>query len=151
VGRSGKDDDGLTREEARLRRLARKRSVTDGFELVPRTLSPAGVRAHLAAADIVALPFKLVQAAVPISLLEAMAMGNPVVSTATAGIPELVDDERQLATPGDVSSLTAALQRFVADEALRTAVGSQNRDRMRRHPRWDDARAQFVAAVEALA
>lgn len=144
---SRQDDGGLSREESRLRRLARERSVGDSFELVPRNLTPDGVKAHLAAADVVALPFKIVLSSVPISLLEAMSVGNPVVSTRVGGIPELVDDERQLVDPGNPASLTRTLQALVADEGLRRSLGTRNRKRMQDYQRWDDARAQFLEVL----
>jgi glycosyltransferase involved in cell wall biosynthesis len=145
---SRQDDGGLTREEDRLRRLAARRSVTESFELVPRDLSPDGVKAHLAAADVVALPFKILLASVPLSVLEAMSAGNPVLSTTVAGLPEVADDDRQLVAPGDPSSLARALEPFVADAERREAVGARNRERMHRYQRWDDARAQFRTVLE---
>lgn len=148
---SRQDAGGLSRDESRLQRLARKEGVDDSFQLVPRNLSPTEVKAHLAAADIVALPFKLVQASVPISVLEAMAMGNPVVSTRVGGISELIDDDRQLVEPGDPTSLTRTLKSFVDDADLRRRVGSRNRARMQQYQRWDDARMQFGSLLQEYA
>ena len=145
---SRQDAGGLTRDENRLQRLATERSVDGSFELVPRNLSPEGVKTHLAAANLVVLPFKIVLDSVPISVLEAMSMGNPVVSTKIAGIPELIDDGRQLVKPGDPDSLTETLESLVADASLRKAIGDRNRQRMQRYYRWDDARTQFMAVLE---
>lgn len=148
---SRQDEGGLTWDEEHLSRLAAKRSIEESFQLIPRDLSPAGVKTHLAAADIVALPYKIVQASVPISILEAMSMGSPVISTRTAGIPELIDDGRQLVEPSDPESLTEKLESLVVDPKLREAIGSRNRERMQRYQRWDDARAQFLALLEEYA
>ncbi|HKY60396.1 MAG TPA: glycosyltransferase [Gemmatimonadota bacterium] len=54
------------------------------------------------------------------SILDAMAAGVPVVSTAAGGIPEMIDHERSglLVPPGDAVALAAAVVRVLDDRAL---------------------------------
>lgn len=144
---SRQDSGGLTEEEDNLRKLAEQHSVAESFEIIPRNLSPEGIKSHLAAADIIALPFKIVVASVPISIVEAMSVGKPVITTDIVGIPDIVGDQ-QLVDANDVSSLSAALESLVSDTDLRETIGSQNRERMQQYQRWDDAREQFLAVVE---
>ncbi len=61
----------------------------------------------------------------PMVLSEAGAAGLPLVSTAVAGIPEIVrDDETGIVVPTDnVDALTSALRRLVDDPALRRRLG----------------------------
>lgn len=56
---------------------------------------------------------------IPVSLMEAMAVGLPVISTALAGIPELIEDEKQglLSKPGDVQSLVCRIKRQIEEPA----------------------------------
>lgn len=65
----------------------------------------------------------------PMSVLEAMAHGLPVVSTPVGGIPEAVSDgmEGFLVPPGDVVGLADRLQRLLSDEQLRTSMGEAAR------------------------
>jgi glycosyltransferase involved in cell wall biosynthesis len=68
----------------------------------------------------------------PLCVLEAMAHGRPVVASAVGGIPELLEDgvTGLLVPPGDVAALRAALQRLLADPALRRRMGRAGRRRV---------------------
>ncbi len=54
--------------------------------------------------------------------LEAMACGTPVVASAASSVPEVVGDAGLLVEPLDVAGWTAALERALADTALRAAL-----------------------------
>jgi glycosyltransferase involved in cell wall biosynthesis len=80
--------------------------------------------------------------ALPISILEAMRAGLPVVATDVGGISELVRKEETglLTRHGDPASLRDALAHLIGDPALRLALGDAGR-RL-----W---RAQFTASTMA--
>jgi glycosyltransferase involved in cell wall biosynthesis len=80
--------------------------------------------------------------ALPISILEAMRAGLPVVATDVGGISESVrEGETGLLTPHrDVDALRDALARLIAEPALRLALGTAGRHL------W---RAQFTASKMA--
>jgi glycosyltransferase involved in cell wall biosynthesis len=59
----------------------------------------------------------------PISLLEAMATGLPVVASDVGGVPEILDGHGFLVSPGDPDALAARLRRLVEDPALRAEHG----------------------------
>jgi glycosyltransferase involved in cell wall biosynthesis len=84
----------------------------------------------VAAADVLALPSWT--EGLPLVVLEAMALGRPVVATAVGGTPELVADGETglLVPPRDVAALTAALKRVLDDEALRRRLGEAGRRRV---------------------
>lgn len=65
----------------------------------------------------------------PNVLLEAMASGIPVVSTAVAGIPELIESECDglLVPAGDPVALSGALKRLLADPELRERLAANAR------------------------
>jgi glycosyltransferase involved in cell wall biosynthesis len=69
----------------------------------------------------------------PISVLEAMAAGLPVVASRVGGVPELVADGETgvLVPPGDSDQLALALGRLLADPELRQRLGDAGLVRVR--------------------
>lgn len=67
----------------------------------------------------------------PMSVLEAMSAGLPVVTTPVGGIPDAITDgaEGLLVPPGDAEALAGALCRLLGDPSLRAAMGSRGRAR----------------------
>lgn len=62
----------------------------------------------------------------PLSVMEAMASGLPVVSSAVGGIPDLLDDGAAglLVPSGDRAALTRALHRLVDEPGMRVRLGA---------------------------
>ncbi len=85
---------------------------------------------YLNAADLFLLPSQ--SEGLPLSILEAMAMGVPVIATPVGGIPEIINDGEQglLVPPRDAAAVAAALRRLAADKPLRAALGQGGRDRI---------------------
>lgn len=71
----------------------------------------------------------------PNVLIEALALGVPVVSTRVSAIPELIEHEQTglLAKPGDADDLADQLERMLFDEELRARVIEQGRTRVVTH------------------
>ena len=85
----------------------------------------------LARADVFVLPSY--NEALPMALLEAMAVALPVISTPVGGIPEFVTDgaEGCLVMPGDVEALSRTMARLAKSETQRRMMGRRARDRVR--------------------
>jgi len=62
----------------------------------------------------------------PHTLLEALAVGTPVIATAVGGVPEVVRDGENglLVPPGDVEAIAAAIERLLGDASLRVALAA---------------------------
>ncbi len=88
------------------------------------------VPALLAACDVFCLP-SLYEGS-SLAVLEAMAAGIPVVSSAIGGTEELIEDGRSglLVAPGDPKALAAALRRLLGDADLRRELAAQARERV---------------------
>jgi glycosyltransferase involved in cell wall biosynthesis len=102
----------------------------------------------LAGADVFALASQ--SEGGPISILEAMAAGLPVIASDVGGVGEIVDDgvTGLLVTPGDPDALAAALQRVLDDAELRRRLGAAGR---RRAAERFDVGAQRRAHLELYA
>ena len=85
----------------------------------------------IAAAGAVCLPSEA--EAMPMSLLEAMALGRPVVAADVGGNAELVADGETgfLVPPGDLRALTGAILELARDPARAEAMGTAARARQR--------------------
>jgi glycosyltransferase involved in cell wall biosynthesis len=60
----------------------------------------------------------------PHTVVEALAVGTPVVATTAGGVGEVIEHERNglLVQPGDADALARAINRYFADEGLRTRL-----------------------------
>lgn len=101
-----------------------------GLDDVVRLLGPVSqdeLPALYREADVFCLPS--FNEGIPVVLMEAMATGLPVVTTAITGIPELVVHHRTglLVTPGRADLLAAALAELARDPALSRRLGEQAR------------------------
>jgi sugar transferase (PEP-CTERM/EpsH1 system associated) len=83
----------------------------------------------LAAADLFVLSSDY--EGVPLSVLEAMAAGKPVVATAVGGVPELVEDgvTGVLVPPRNPEALAKGILRLAKDADLRRRMGKAARER----------------------
>ena len=73
------------------------------------------------------------QDGIPVVLMEAMALGIPVISTYISGIPELIKDDVSgfLAQPNDAASLTDKIKEFLENPSRVHSLTAAARDRIR--------------------
>ena len=127
---------GSGEEEPALRALVRALGLERAVQF-RGALPVEQVAAAMRTASLVVLPCVVAADgnvdALPTVLLEAMACGLPVVSTALSGIPEIVADGETgyLVPPGDPAALAAAMRRLLEDCALAERLGRAGRERAR--------------------
>jgi glycosyltransferase involved in cell wall biosynthesis len=159
----------LVRAAASLsRRVPDARTVIVGLPVDPepvrRAIAEAGLEDrvllagyHPAAArllpafDVFALPSRY--EGMPVSLLEAMAVGVPVVATRVGGVPEVVTDgvDGVLVAPGDEPAFAAALADLLTDAGRRQELAVAGRTTAGRFSLAETVRRTEAVYDEALA
>jgi glycosyltransferase involved in cell wall biosynthesis len=137
-----------------IERAATRLGLAEHTTLVGE-LEPSHVAAELAEADIFCLPS--FAEGIPVSIMESMAVGIPVVTTFVGGIPELaVDNETALVVPASNShELAKAIRRLIEDAQLRTRLARCARRAVsERHdirPNVDTLRSLFATVGAGVA
>jgi len=86
----------------------------------------------------------------PIVILEAMALGTPVVAPAICGIPEIITDgEDGILVESHAALAYAAGIRRLADEELRAKIVANAQERVREHFTWQTCFARHLEVYES--
>jgi glycosyltransferase involved in cell wall biosynthesis len=130
-----------------LLELSERLGVSDHVRFLPFV---ENVPEFMAAIDLFVLPSY--SETYGLVLIEAMAMGKPVVATNAGGVPEIVDDGRTglLIPPRDEGALADAIVRVLKDDSLRRDLSEQaRRDALER---FDSARCvdRLVQTLDSL-
>ena len=137
---------GEGQERPNLERQVRSLGLTDCVEFVGPVVEPTDFYRRL---DLFVLPS--LDEAFGLVLLEAMAVGLPVVGTTVGGVPEIVEDGLQglLVPPADTHALADAIRSLGHDRVRRKQMGDAAR---RRALHFDIGRtaAELQAAYEEL-
>jgi glycosyltransferase involved in cell wall biosynthesis len=108
--------------------------LADELEIVRHCLFTGyqeDVAPFFAAFDVFVLPSG--NEGTPVTAIEALAAGCPVVATRVGGVPDVVTDGEDgfLVAPAAVDELAARLAELARDPMLRARMGASGRDRMR--------------------
>jgi len=112
--------------------LARRARSTQGVHVVDEWVQDrARMRALLSAADLYAFPSR--HEGLPVSPLEAMACGLPVVGADANGVEDVVGDTGVVVPRGDAEALATAIGALLDDSARRFDLGRRGRERVEEH------------------
>ena len=142
-----REDSGTVVEEVKRRLsehgLDQRATVTGGW-------TPADeLRSAIWKADIVAIPFPLSESDSPLSILEAKACGRPVLSSAIAGIPELIGGGGIALPSCTARALAKEISALIAEpERLRQLTERAIAETLE-HPSWETACDNLISAMEA--
>jgi glycosyltransferase involved in cell wall biosynthesis len=143
--------------ERPLRRLAAELSLGDTVQFLGHRLNEEILQWYRqGAVDIMVLPSvdlgNHLHEGIPVSLMEAMAHGIPVISTRTGGIPELLHDGAGiLVPPQDAAVLADAIERLVRDGDLRRQLAAAGRRRIEEEFSLSQTSSQLLKRMEAAA
>lgn len=136
-------------QAAELRHLADQSAAAARVHLVGWQPQPMQ---WMRAAELLILPTRY--EGMPNVILEAMAVGRPVVSFDVDGVRELLGDEAmataQIVPPRDWSAFGAAIIDLADDQALQLRCGQANMLRVRRHFDLNDQLARYEQLYQSL-
>lgn len=135
-------------EEKKLRGLAKKLGLGGVRFLGP--LDRAEMARYLKACSVFVLPST--SEGFPLTIVEAMSSGCPIVSTRVRGLPEIVRQGRNglLVEPRDEQALARGIIRLLKDPKTRRAM-SGNNIRDARAYSWENIVRQIMERMEAVA
>jgi glycosyltransferase involved in cell wall biosynthesis len=122
-----------------LARRIRRQIAAAGLEReieMPGALPRQELVQRMAGAHVLVLPSIVDRSGrregIPVTLMEAMSCGLPVVASDLSGIPELIENERSgiLTPPGQAAAIAAALERLHASRELRARLGRAAREKV---------------------
>jgi glycosyltransferase involved in cell wall biosynthesis len=134
-------------ERGRIEQMVRERGLSG-------TVLFLGFRANVfpwfAAADIVVLPS--LTEGMPVVVLEAFALGKPVVAAAVGGVPEIIEDgvTGLLVPSQDSVALAQSLSKLLADSAKAAAMGARGQAYVREHHSFISNRNAYLAMYHAV-
>ena len=88
----------------------------------------------------------------PLSVLEAMAAGKPVIASHAGGVPEIVEDRVNglLVSPADLNGWVEAIMRLAYDEELRLSMAHAARSTIEHRFGLDDHYRRLMAMYEEV-
>ena len=121
VSIGGEKNDG---DLAEIRAYAAEKGVSDRIRFLGRR---DDALKFMAAADIYVNPADV--EGLPVSILEALALGRPVVATAVGGVPSIIEDAHTglLVPPKDPAALAAGIDRLANNREFAISLGEQGR------------------------
>lgn len=108
---------------------------------------------YLSAGDALAVPLSddlLARSQMPRKVFDAMAMGKPIVASAVADLPQVLEGCGHLAPAGEVASIVAVLRRIADNPAEAAAMGARAREKCVREYSAEKAKARLKEIVKRL-
>ncbi len=129
--------DGEDRE--RLEHMTDFLGIKECVEFVGR-VPHERIRYYMVHADVLVLPS--LSEGFPVTILEAMASGLPVIATRVGGVPEIIENNVNgyLVETENQGKIAEALLKLLRDEQLRKCISGNNREKAERY-QWDKVAA----------
>jgi phosphatidyl-myo-inositol dimannoside synthase len=134
----------LSKEERVLKEIAINEGILGSIEFVSELLSAKEIKEYLSIADIISLPFKIIISDVPLSILEAMALGKAVIATNIGCIPELINGRGLIVNPNDFNGLANSINLLLNNKDLKCGLENESRKFMVAYPKWNEIGFKFM-------
>jgi glycosyltransferase involved in cell wall biosynthesis len=138
-------------DEQKLYRLIADLRLQNQVNIISGFLPPLDVQRHLYQADVVLLPFKLIPSEMPLTVIEGMRQGKPVITSSLASMIDLLGEGRGLTVPPNrPADLAEAMTSLVNSPAKREAIGQLAQDYIESWPTWEDTGRNVKAILQQV-
>ena len=124
-------------------RLRQKGSVV----IIKDNLNKADIEAFIEGCYAVVLPFLLIPSEIPLTVLEVLGLGKPILISETGGTSEYVGEAGITFPAYDTEALKNALIKVCSDEQLYSIVCKAAQDIAKRQPSWQEVTEEFLKFV----
>ena len=111
-------------------------------------LSPDLVTDLISMADVMLLPFLLIPSEFPVTAMESIALGTPVIVSRVAGLPEFVCRAGLVVEQGSTSSLLQAVKEVHRDHKRLASMKEECFKQRNKYLGWDDVASLWIALME---
>jgi glycosyltransferase involved in cell wall biosynthesis len=140
--RGGAEDE-LAAMERILKSLQQKGRVL----AIKESLNRADIAAFTSACHAVVLPFLVVPSEIPLTVLEVLALGKPILVSKTGGTSEYVGDAGMVFPAGNAKALKNALIKTCNDREFYSRMCLAAKDKGKRQPTWQGVAEEFLKFV----
>jgi phosphatidylinositol alpha-1,6-mannosyltransferase len=134
-------------DEQKLHRLIERLEVRKQVDIISGILPAVEVQRYLCQPDMVLLPFRLIPSEMPLTVIEGMRHGKPVISSSLPTVVDLLGEGRGLTVPPDrPGDLAEAMMSLIDSPARRETIGRLAQGYVESWPTW----AEIGRKVETI-
>lgn len=136
-------------QEAEVRSRLDVLGLTDRVDVRGGWLSQEDLVREIRQAAAVVLPFVLVPSELPVSVMEVIACGTPVITTDVDGLPEAVGAGGVVVPAGDATALASAIESLATTPQRLAALRAACMNRREKYTGWAAVAAEWVRVLAA--
>ena len=123
--------------------------MQDRVEIIGGWMQQEDYREQLRCADVVVLPFVLVPSELPVSVLECIACGTPVIATDIDGLPDAVGEAGIIVRAGSAAALAGAMRSLAEDPEKLMLLRTRCIDVRKNMPGWDEVGKEWQRVLSS--
>lgn len=120
-----------------LENFAKKMGISYTIEIVAKMLTREELASYFAKSGIIAIPTKFVWNEPPLTILEAMNLGKPVITTDVCGIPEIVSGHAITVSPS-ADEFASKIEFLLKNEAKKNELATSAKKYTQSLQNWDN-------------
>lgn len=135
---------------AKINDYLQRRKLKGEVEVIGGWMSAEDLRQQIVDADAVLLPFILVPSELPVTVMQAIACGTPVIVSDIDGLPEIAQNCGIVVHQADVDHLAKAINMFHADCLLREKLRLHCLKKYNSMLSWDEVARKWLTIFEGV-